>query len=262
MPPFKETVLFGVNFSNISFEELCHWLDEQIGRRTPAYIVTPNVDHVCRLRVDNEFREAYAHAALRLADGVPLMWCAKLLRKPLREKLSGSDLVPRLSAYAAEKGYRVFFLGAAEGIAEEAARKLREKHPALQVAGFYSPPLGFEQDAVQNAEAVERVRASRPDLCFVALGSPRQEIWLLRYTAALSVPVVLGVGAGLDFAAERVRRAPLWVQRIGCEWMWRLMHEPRRLWRRYLVQDSYFLILLLKEFLRCPTANSEGRKDS
>ena len=248
--PIGETELFGVRFSNASFEEVCRWADEKIARRSPAYVFTPNVDHVCRLHRDAEFREAYAGAGLRVPDGVPLIWCARLLGKPLREKLSGSDLVPRLSAYAAEKGYRIFFLGAGEGIAEEAARKLREKHPSLQVAGCYSPPMHFECDPEQNQETVERVRASRADMCFVALASPRQELWLWHYTTAMEVPVVLGIGAGLDFAAGRVPRAPLWVQRIGCEWLWRLMHEPRRLWRRYLVDDSYFLILLLREIGR------------
>ena len=205
---------------------------------------------MCRLRYDTEFQEAYAHAALRLPDGVPLMWCAKLLGKPLREKLSGSDLVPRLTAHAAEKGHRVFFLGAAEGVGEEAAAKLREAHPALQVAGCFSPPFGFEKSEAHSIEAVRRVRKSEADVCFVALGSPKQEIWLLKNAALMEVPVVLAIGAGLDFVAGRVRRAPPRVQRLGCEWLWRLMHEPRRLWRRYLMHDSYFFVLLLKEFFR------------
>lgn len=249
--PVEETCLFQVRFSNVSFAALCRWIDEQIARRSPAYVVTPNVDHVCRLQFDAEFREAYAHAALRLPDGVPLMWSAKLLGRPLREKLSGSDLVPRLSAHAAERGYRVFFLGATEGIAEEAARKLVEQHPALRIAGCYGPPMHFEKDPAQNRESVERVRQSRADMCFVAFGSPKQEIWLLHHTAAMQVPVAIGIGAGLDFVAGRARRAPVWVQRAGCEWVWRLLHEPRRLWRRYLVQDSYFLILMLKECVQC-----------
>ena len=246
----EETILFGVRFSNLTFDGLCRWLDAQIALKTPAYVVTPNVDHVCRLHHDTEFQEAYAHAALRLPDGVPLMWCARLLGRPLREKLSGSDLVPRLTAYAAEKGYRVFFLGAAEGVAEEAAAKLREIHPALKVAGCFSPPLGFEKSEAQNLEAVRCVRKSEADICFVALGSPKQESWLLENAASMRVPVVVGIGAGLDFVAGRVRRAPVWLQRLGCEWIWRLVHEPRRLWRRYLVHDSHFFILLLKEFVR------------
>lgn len=246
----EETTLFGVRFSNLTFDGLCRWLDAQIALKTPAYVVTPNVDHVCRLRHDTEFQQAYAQAALRLPDGVPLIWSARLLGQPLREKLSGSDLVPRLTAYAAEKGYRVFFLGAAEGVAEEAAAKLRETHPDLQVAGCFSPPYGFEQSETHNLEAVRRVCESKADICFVAFGSPKQEIWLLQNAALTEVPAVLAIGAGLDFVAGRVRRAPPWIQRLGCEWVWRLAHEPRRLWRRYLVYDSYFFILLLKEFAR------------
>jgi N-acetylglucosaminyldiphosphoundecaprenol N-acetyl-beta-D-mannosaminyltransferase len=234
----------------LSFEELCQWVDARVAGKTPRYVVTPNVDHLCRLPYDPAFQEAYEGAALRLPDGVPLMWFARLLGRRLCEKLSGSDLVPRLSAYAAEKGHRVFFLGAAEGVAEEAARRLRERHPSLQVAGSFSPPFGFEKDARQCREAVERVRESRADICFVALGSPKQEIWLSQHAAGMGTPVCLAIGAGLDFVAGRVRRAPGWMQRAGCEWIWRLTQEPRRLWRRYLVEDSYFLILLLKEIGR------------
>ena len=246
----EERELFGVRFSNLDFDDLCRWLDARTACRTPGFVVTPNVDHVCRLKKDAEFREAYARAALRLPDGVPLMWCARLLGSPLREKLSGSDLVPRVSAYAAEKGYRVFFLGAADGVAEEAAAKLREKHPALQVAGWFSPPFGFERDALQCREIVERVRESGADLCFVAFGSPKQEIWLSQHAEATEVPVCIGIGAALDFVSGHVRRAPTWVQRIGCEWVWRIAQEPRRLWRRYILEDSYFVILFLREIVR------------
>lgn len=248
--PEDEVDLFNVRISNLSFEDLCQWLDSQIAHRTAAYVVTPNIDHVCRLRRNAEFREAYDKAGLRLADSAPLMWCAKLFGQPLKEKLSGSDLVPRVSAYAAEKGYRVFLLGAAEGVADEAARRLREKHPSLQIAGCFSPPFGFDRDAVQSAKICERVRAAQADICFVAFGSPKQETWLLHHAPAMNVPVTFAVGAGLDFAAGRVRRAPVWIQRSGCEWLWRLMREPQRLWRRYLVEDSYFLVILLTEIGR------------
>ena len=248
--PEDEVDLFNVRISNLSFEDLCQWLDSQIAHRTAAYVVTPNIDHVCRLRRNAEFREAYDEAGLRLADSAPLMWCAKLFGQPLKEKLSGSDLVPRVSAYAAEKGYRVFLLGAAEGVADEAARRLREKHPSLQIAGCFSPPFGFDRDAVQSAKTCERVRAAQADICLVAFGSPKQETWLLHHAPAMNVPVTFAVGAGLDFAAGRVRRAPVWIQRSGCEWLWRLMREPQRLWRRYLVEDSYFLVILLTEIGR------------
>jgi N-acetylglucosaminyldiphosphoundecaprenol N-acetyl-beta-D-mannosaminyltransferase len=253
--PARDTVedeieLFNVRISNLSFDELCHWIDVQVGHRTAAYVVTPNIDHVCRLQRDSEFRDAYAGAGLRLVDSAPLMWFAKLFNQPLKEKLSGSDLVPRVSAFAAGKGYRVFLLGAAEGVADEAARRLQAKYPGLEIAGCYSPPFGFDRDAAQNEAVCERVREANADICFVALGSPKQEIWLLRHAGLMGVPAAFAVGAGVDFAAGRVQRAPVWMQRSGCEWLWRLMREPFRLWRRYLVEDSYFLVILLREIGR------------
>ncbi len=248
----EEVDLFNVRLSNLSFDELCHWIDARVADRAAAYVVTPNIDHVCRLHRDDGFQEAYAGAGLRLVDSAPLMWCAKLFSRPLKEKLSGSDLVPRLSEYAAEKGYRVFLLGAAEGVAEEAARRLQSKYPGLQIAGCYSPPFGFEHDAAQNEAVCERVRQANADICFVALGSPKQEVWLLHHAESMGVPAAFAVGAGVDFAAGRVRRAPVWMQRSGCEWLWRLMREPLRLWRRYLIEDSYFLVILLREIGRRP----------
>ncbi len=240
--------MFGIAIADVSLGELFGIVDQRIEAGASGYIVTPNIDHICVLRQNTQLRRAYEDAFLALPDGMAVMWAARLLGRPLRQKLSGSDLVPWLAEHASKQGHRVFFFGAAPGVAEEAARKLEARFPELEVAGAYSPPLGFEQDPALNKAAIERVRKAQPDICFIALGSPKQEIWMHEHYSALDVPVCLGIGAAIDFAAGKVRRAPVILQRSGLEWLWRLCQEPRRLWRRYLVQDLRFIPIFLREF--------------
>lgn len=205
-------------------------------------VYTPNVDHVVLAERHAEFREAYAAAALSLADGTPIVWAARLLGLPLPERVAGSDLMWPLAERAARAGWRVYLLGAGPGVAEAAAAALRGRL-GLEVVGTDAPVIRLEGPD-DSAAALRRIRAARPQLLFVALGAPKQEIWLHRHRAALEGVVSLGIGAGLDFVAGRVPRAPRWMARAGLEWAWRLAREPRRLWRRYLVDDPWFAVVL------------------
>jgi N-acetylglucosaminyldiphosphoundecaprenol N-acetyl-beta-D-mannosaminyltransferase len=236
--------VLGTRIHNVTREQTFALLEDRIATRQPCYVVTPNVDHLCRVQKDPAFRKAYEHAYLSLPDGMWVLWASRLLGTALREKISGSDLVLWLSQRSAERGHAIFLFGAAEGVAEEAARALCRRFPGLVVKGTYSPPVGFEKDPIALADAVGRIRDSQADVCFVALGSPKQEIWMHQNFEACKVPVMMGIGAGLDFAAGRVKRAPKWVTKSGMEWFWRFCLEPRRLWRRYFVEDRQFLVLL------------------
>jgi N-acetylglucosaminyldiphosphoundecaprenol N-acetyl-beta-D-mannosaminyltransferase len=233
---------------SMTIDEVLSAVDRRIESGRPGYVVTPNVDHVCRFQRDPEVRAIYRDAFLVLPDGVPILWASYLCGRPLKRKLSGSDLVYWLSGHAAAKGYRVFLLGAAEGVAEEAAHKLKQLYPKLIIAGVYSPPLGFEKDQQLVWETRERVRAAEADICYVALGFPKQDAWNRVHGAEADVKVSLGIGASLDFVAGRIRRAPVWMQNLGMEWIWRLGQEPRRLWRRYLLEDTRFFLLLWREW--------------
>jgi N-acetylglucosaminyldiphosphoundecaprenol N-acetyl-beta-D-mannosaminyltransferase len=207
-------------------------------------VFTPNVDHVVLADENPRMREAYARASISLADGMPLLWAARLLGRPLPEKVSGSDFVPLLLERAAERGWRVYFLGGAPGVAALARDKLRESLPRLQVVGVDAPAIHVDDPAERRAEVVARVREARPDLVLVALGAPKQEIWIDQTRSDLRPAVLLGVGASLDFVAGTIPRAPRWLSRVGLEWAFRLSREPRRLWRRYLVRDPRFLVIL------------------
>lgn len=246
-----ETVeLLGTRLHNVTLAEFFEWVDGIIAAGTPSYVVTPNVDHVVRLETDADFQRAYAHAGLVVCDSKPMIWAARMLGIQIKQKLSGSDLIYWLTEHAAQKGYRIFLLGAADGVAAEAARILQARFPGLVVAGTHSPPMGFDAQPAENERALALLREHRPDICYIALGSPKQEAWMYANVQSSGVPLTLGIGAALDFVTGRFKRAPIWIQRIGMEWMWRLCSDPRRLFKRYVIDDSRFFVLVFREWTR------------
>jgi len=242
--------LFGITMNNLCLSEFLNVVDKLVESRLPSYVVTPNVDHICQLQKDKKLQSVYEDARLVLPDGMPLLWAGKLCGKPIKQKLSGSDLVYWLTEHASKKGYSIFCLGAEEGIAERASKVLQKKYPGLAVAGFYSPPFGFEKNPEEIKEVCTLLQAAKPDICYVAFGTPKQDYFNYDYCTQLGIPCMLGIGASLDFVAGKTKRAPVWMQRWGLEWLWRLFQEPRRLWYRYLIQDSVFILLLCKEVFR------------
>ena len=231
---------------NLTMDEALRRIDELIQEDRCAYVVTPNVDHIVKLEHDKELRKAYKHADLILTDGKPLIWISRLYGTPIKQKLSGSDLFPRICELAAEKGYRMFFLGAAEGVAEKAAQNLSHKYPGLHVVGTYSPMFGFENDQEELDRIIDKIVQTNPHLLIVALGCPKQELFILKNKDRLGVPVSLGLGASLDFEAGNVKRAPKLMSEHGMEWFYRFLKEPRRLFKRYFVDDVRIILLALK----------------
>jgi N-acetylglucosaminyldiphosphoundecaprenol N-acetyl-beta-D-mannosaminyltransferase len=208
-------------------------------------VFTPNVDHVVTAEDDPIFREACAAADLSFADGQPLVWASRLLGARLPCKISGSDLVWPLLERAARLRWRVYLLGGAPGVAEAAGAILARELGVL-IAGVDAPAIALQGSSQEADPALERLRAARPDLVLVALGSPKQERWIHRSLPGLRPAVAIGVGASLDFVTGRVRRAPGWMSAAGLEWLFRLFQEPRRLAVRYLWKDPRFLLVLLR----------------
>jgi N-acetylglucosaminyldiphosphoundecaprenol N-acetyl-beta-D-mannosaminyltransferase len=242
--------LFGIEFDFVTLGEAVDRVERLARERTGGLVVTPNVDFVMKVQVDHAFRRVCQQSPLVLADGMPVVWASRLLGAPLPERVAGSDLFPLACERAAQVGQSVYLLGAREGVAERAARILQDRYPGLQVAGTHSPPLGFDRDAAASARVVELVRAAQPDLLFLALGAPKQELWYDAHRDALGVPVALGVGASIDFIAGEVQRAPSWMRRAGLEWLYRFVQEPRRLFRRYFIDDTKFIVLVAREWRR------------
>jgi N-acetylglucosaminyldiphosphoundecaprenol N-acetyl-beta-D-mannosaminyltransferase len=211
-----------------------------------GWICPVNLDVLRRLADDPELRELVGAADLIVADGAPLLWANRLAGGPrLPERVAGSTLVTTLSAACAQAGRSVFLLGGSPGAADRAAARLASDHPTLTLAGTMCPPMGFEDDPVEMAEIERRLGAATPDVVFVALGFPKQDRLALHLRGVLPSAWFLSCGISLSFVAGDVNRAPRWLQVIGLEWMHRLAQEPRRLARRYLVEDPPFLLTLM-----------------
>jgi N-acetylglucosaminyldiphosphoundecaprenol N-acetyl-beta-D-mannosaminyltransferase len=245
----NKVIILNVKVGNFTTDEAIKRIEVLIKEGKPEYVVTPNVDHIVKLQNDAEFRQIYENASLVLADGMPLIWAARFLGTPLKGKISGSDLFPKLCRVAAKKGYKLFLLGGREGAALKAAEVLRDRYPDIQIVGTYSPPFGFENDNKENDKIFRMIRDPKPDILFVGLGAPKQERWIYKYRNEYKVPVSIGVGVSFEFVSGMVKRAPLWMQRGGLEWFWRLMMEPKRLWKRYLIDDPIFFWLVFKQKL-------------
>jgi N-acetylglucosaminyldiphosphoundecaprenol N-acetyl-beta-D-mannosaminyltransferase len=245
----RKSRLFGISIDSLTMDEALREIEILLASPQPSLVVTPNIQHISLLQRDAEFKDAYAAASLILADSMPLVWSSRLLGSPLPERVAGSDILPAFSRRAARKGYGLFFLGAAPGIAARAANVLREKNPGLRIVGVHAPGQGFERHLETNEEVLRLIREARPDILFVALGTPKGEVWAWKNKNAASVPVVICCGAALDFISGNKRRSPRWLQKLGLEWLFRVLHEPRRLWRRYLSGNIHFIILLARELV-------------
>lgn len=231
---------------NLTMDEAINRIDELIINKTPSYVVTPNVDHIVKLENDTEFQTVYKNASLILTDGMPLIWISKLKKTPIKEKVSGSDLFPKVCNLAAQKEYKVFLLGAAEGIAEKAAQNLKLKYEGLNIVGVYSPSYGFENKKDEIDKIIKIINEVKPDILAVGLGAPKQEKFLYRYKDKLNVPVSLAIGASIDFEAGNINRAPKWMQSSGLEWLYRLWKEPKRMFKRYIIDDMSIFKIYIK----------------
>lgn len=250
-PALPEIELLGVTLHSITEEQCVEHVVSELAAGRGGTVVTPNLDHLRRLCRDEEFRGLCERASLRVADGRPLVWASRLQRTPLPGVVAGSNLIHSLSHAAGEHGLRVFFLGGDPGTADEAAALLARRHPGLHVAGTSCPEVGFDRDPARMAELADEVRASRADIVFVALGSPKQERLIERLRDALPDAWWLGIGISFSFVSGAVKRAPRWMQNSGLEWVHRLIQEPRRLARRYLIDGLPFaLVLLSTSFFR------------
>jgi N-acetylglucosaminyldiphosphoundecaprenol N-acetyl-beta-D-mannosaminyltransferase len=245
----------------VTLREAVDAIEDLVRAGRGGAVFTPNVDHVVLVDEDQRMRDAYARASLSLVDGMPLVWASRILGAPVPEKVSGSDLVLPLLERAAERGWRVYFFGGAPGVAALARDGLRSTMPALDVVGVDAPLVDLDAAPGACAALLDPIAAARPHLVLVALGAPKQEIWIDRSREALAPAVLLGIGASLDFIAGTIPRAPRWMSRTGLEWLYRLGREPRRLWRRYLVRDPKFLVILARQLTsRAATRRRASRR--
>lgn len=212
------------------------------------YVVTPNVHHLVLLQKPSSLRRSYRNASLTLVDGRPVTWALKLLHEPVPEVVPGSDLVPALfDAATRDRPLSVFLLGAAPGVAEKAKDVIHARWPWVRIVGAYGPPHSFEDDEVETKHILDIVRQASPDLLVIGLGCPKQELWICRFAGQVDAKVAICAGATIDFIAGHRQRAPLWVQQVGFEWLFRAIQEPRRMGKRYLRDVVTFPAMIIRE---------------
>lgn len=221
-------------------------VEEAIARRETTQHVAINAAKVVRYQHDDALRTAVDGCELATADGQAVVWAARLLGRPLPERVAGIDLMDALLGVARDRGYGVFLLGAKADVLARAEAAIRERHPGVRIVGRHHGYFGPDEEP----RVVDEIAAARPDLLFVALETPTKELFLARNRERLAVPFVMGVGGSFDVLAGERRRAPRWMRSAGLEWLYRLSQDPRRLTRRYVVGNSAFVWLVLKDAVR------------
>jgi N-acetylglucosaminyldiphosphoundecaprenol N-acetyl-beta-D-mannosaminyltransferase len=254
------TTMFGLIFESVTFASAVTQILDAAKQKKKGLIVTPNVDHIVMLQDDAEMKRIYENAMFRYADGMPIVWLSKILNgEHLPERVTGADLLIAVCEKSAHTALNIFFLGGNPGIAEQAAKKLQSQFHNLKIAGFYCPPFGFEHNQAETDRIIDDINSRNVDILFIGVGAPKQEKWAAKHLDRLHVGPILCVGAAFDFAAGIIKRAPLWIQKSGMEWFWRLASEPGRMWKRYLVRDSRFIPLAIKEISKS-IFNSNSQK--
>ena len=240
----RRVSLFRVDLDALTFDETVDRAFELADAPGSSQHVVLNAAKVVLISKDDRLRNIVAHCELVNADGQSVVWASRLLGRPLPERVAGIDLFNAIVERAAHTGHRLYFLGATDEVLTEMIGRLRDRYPTLVIAGQHN---GYWSN---DNEVIAAVQRARPHFLFLAIPSPRKEYWLSQHLDSLAVPFVMGVGGTFDVVAGKVRRAPRWVQRIGCEWVYRVVQEPRRMWKRYLQGNSAFLVLTAREWWR------------
>lgn len=236
--------ILNVEIDNLTTQELLNQLESGV-------VYTPNVDHLVKLQHDTSFMEVYQDADYKVCDSKILMYGARFLGQPLKEKVSGSDFFPAFYEFHRDNpAITIFLLGAMEGVAAKAQEKINQKVGREIIVGTYSPPYGFEKDEQECQKIIDMVNASGATVLAVGVGAPKQEKFIHAFREQFSgIRIFLAIGATIDFEAGNVNRAPKWMSNLGIEWLYRLTAEPQRLWKRYLLEDPQFVwLLLLQKF--------------
>lgn len=249
----NQVKLFDINFDNLTMLEAINRIEDTVESNKKnnqcSYVVTPNVDHIVNTYKNEKFKQVYDNADLILVDGMPIVQASRVLKSELKEKVSGSDLTPELFKLAQKKQYKVFIFGSREGVADLAIQKIQKDfNYDFPIKGF-SPPFGFEKDPIVLQECIQKIVDYQPDMLLVSLGSPKGEFFIYNHLSELKVPVSLQIGASIDFIAGTVKRAPVWMQKSSLEWFYRFVKEPKRMFRRYFINDSLFFKIFIQEYV-------------
>lgn len=245
----RKVNIAGTGISDVSLADTLRLFSDWIEQGAKKRICVTPVNCVVWAHQNAALQQIYNQADLTLCDGVPLLWAARFTGHRLKGRVTGLDLLPAFSAISGQKGYRVFLLGAKPGVGETLARQLEKQYPGIQVCGTYAPPMMHTFTAEENEKMIGLVNAAAPDVLWVSFTAPKQDFWIHEHFHQLHAKVMVGVGGAFEVTAGLIDRAPRWMQRAGAEWLYRLVKEPKRLWRRYLVEAPRILPILWKQRL-------------
>lgn len=232
--------------NNVDMNEAIRAIDAMIAANKRSYIVAINVDVVMKIEKDSYLKEITDNADMVLVDGKPLIWISKWYKKPIKAKISGSDLVPLLCKHSSQKGYTIFIIGGKDGVAEQARKKLEKKLPEIKIVGTYAPPFDFHKEPRELNRINEMISRVHPDILIVCFGCPKQEKWIYENYQKYNAKVSVCAGATVDFLSGNVKRAPRWMSAHGLEWFYRFIQEPRRMFKRYFIDDIKIVKLIFK----------------
>lgn len=238
--------LLNTYVNNVDMNETLLAIDKMISSGKKSYIVAVNVDVIMKIEDDSYMKQITDEADMVLVDGKPLIWIAKWHKHPVKAKISGSDLVPLLCEKSAEKGYSIFIIGGKDGTAEKAKKNLERDYPGIKVVGTYAPPFGFESDVEELDKINKMISIAHPDLLIACFGCPKQEKWIYDNYKKYDAKVSICAGATVDFLAGNMNRAPKWMSEHGLEWFYRFTQEPKRMFKRYFIDDVKIIKLIRK----------------
>lgn len=239
--------ILGIYISRTSLRGIMECMSDTIENRGKLRLCVNPVNNILWGRKDEYLKKIYNSSDINLADGVPVVWASKFLGEPINGRATGLDMLPEFSKIACEKGFTFFFLGAKEGVAAKLAEVLREKNPGLNILGFYSPPFAERFSEEENSKMIEMINAVKPNVLWVSLTAPKQDIWIYENFEKLDINVAIGVGGAFEVTAGLIPRAPVWMQKNGLEWFYRFSKEPKRLFRRYIIEAPRFIPLVIRQ---------------
>lgn len=231
---------------SLTAQEAKAQVDQMVQKRRPQYVVTPNTDIVMLMQKNPDLLDICNKADLILTDGEMVVKLSKFLGNPIKERVAMTDFVWDVCDLAVEKNYRIFLFGGKEDVLEKGKKRIQKKYPNLNICGHYSPPLGFENNPVELKKSLDLISESKADILIVFLGCPKQERFIAKYKDEYHVPVSITMGGCIDFIGADIKRAPMWMQKSGLEWFFRFAQEPKRLFKRYFVDDMQIFPLVLK----------------
>jgi N-acetylglucosaminyldiphosphoundecaprenol N-acetyl-beta-D-mannosaminyltransferase len=239
--------ILGTPVSSLTMDELFSDWERVIKGGEKAQVCITPVNSILAARATARVQAIYKHADYVLCDGVPVKWASGFLGDPIKERITGLDVLPRIFPFAASRNFTVFLLGASPGVAETLKTVMEAKHPGVQIVGTFVPPFREVFSKEENQQMIDAINAVKPDLLLVSLTAPKQDIWIAENLAKLDTHVAIGIGGAFEVAAGMIQRAPLWMQKSGLEWLYRFLQEPKRMFRRYFVEAPVFIPLIIQQ---------------